>query len=281
MANMTLGTARKSRFPYWVIPTVIFVFGVGMFVGRAMDSGMTLMEFRDEKLTVADVVDKLWPRKSLPTATVPARTVLQRTKAENRLKSENARLMTEKDALVGQIQTVRTELQAREGAIKGLREEINKLAQLNQQLLELNKENEEFKRQVVHERETAHKRTAAPKQVALAAKPIIKAKDAKPKPEPLSPRRTVTVRPPVKQQPETMVLTRSRPAPPQGPSYQVLRRTPILRSPADDAQVLYYLNPGHSVRVARIVSGKFIQVRYSRTGNPPGYVRANDVMRVQ
>jgi len=280
VAGMTFGTAKKSRFPYWVIPTVIFVFGIGMFIGRAMDSDLTIMEFRNQQLTVGDVVDRLWPRQNVPAGTVPARTVLQHTQAENRLKSENARLMTEKDALVGQVQAMRSEVRAREDSIKGLRNEINDVAKLNQQLLELNKENEKFKQQVAIKRETAQKKAAAPKRVAAAAKPAVK-QTPQPAPKPVPQKTTVVVKPRPKPKPAPVVLTRSRPAPrSQGPAYQVLRRTPILRSPANDAQVLYYLNPGRSVQVRRIVNGQFMQVQYS-SANPPGYVRVGDVMRLQ
>jgi hypothetical protein len=266
VASSSFGAAKKSRFPYWVIPTVIFVFGVGMFVGRAMDSDLTLMEFRDQKLTVADVIERLWPRRNEPGKAIPARTVVQRTEAENRLKTENARLMTEKDALVELVQTAKTALRAREESIKGLRAEINKLAQLNQQLVELNKENEKFKQQVALQRETMQKQRAVQTQVRPAARPVPQ-------------NQTAAVRPAVKEKPDPVAP--SAPEPPQGPRYQVLRRTPILRNPADDAQILYYLNPGRSVQVNGIVDGRFMRVQYSRTGNPPGYVRVSDVMPLQ
>ena len=59
MASNTFGTAKNSRVPYWVIPTAIFVFGVGIFIGRAMESDLTIMEFRNQQLTVGDVIERL------------------------------------------------------------------------------------------------------------------------------------------------------------------------------------------------------------------------------
>jgi len=237
-----------------------------MFVGRAMDSDLTIMEFREQKLTVADVIERLWPRRNESGQTVPARTVVQRTEAENRLKTENARLMTEKDALVEQVQTRKAELRAHEESIKALRDEINRLAQSNQQLVELSKENEKFKQQVALEKEG--KRGAVQTRAGSAARPAPQSQ-------------TAAVKPVVKEKPDPAVTTPSAPEPPQGPRYQVLRRTPILRNPADDAQILYYLNPGRRVHVSGIVDGRFMRVQYSRTGNPPGYVRVSDVMPLQ
>lgn len=261
MARLRFGAKKRSRFPYWVIPTVIFVFGVGMLAGRAVESDLTLAELRNRKLTVSDLIERLWPKRDEAVSLLPARTVVQQTEAENRLKSENARLVTEKDALVEQLQTLKGELSARDDSIKGLRSEINKLAQSNQELLELSKEYEEFKGDVTlkeAEREPAVSRTPAERTTPAAA--------SRPRPTTTEvAARTVTP------------TAQAAPKPVRGPSYQVLRRTPILRNPSENAQVLSYLSPGRRVNVGGIVNGRFLRVQYSRSGNPPGYVLVTDV----
>jgi len=261
VARLRFGAEKRSRFPYWVIPTVIFVFGVGMLAGRAMESDLTLAEFRDQKLTVSDLLDRLWPKRNEDANMLPGRTVAQQTEAENRLKRENARLLTEKDALVEQFQTLKNERRAREESLEGLRGEINKLAQSNQELLKLSKEYETFKQKVALAEEASQEKAAVRVPITSPA---------------AAPRARPQIRREAKAQPTPSVV-QATPAPPRGPSYQVLRRTPILRNPSENAQILYYLNPGRRVNVGGIVNGRFVRVQYSRSGNPPGYVLVTDV----
>lgn len=261
MARLRFGAAKRSRFPYWVIPTVIFVFGIGMLAGRAIESDLTLAELRSRKLTVSDLLERLWPNRDEGASPLPARTVAQQTEAENRLKSENARLVTEKDALVEQLQTLKGELRERDDSIKGLRGEINELAQANQQLRALSKEYEEFKR------DTALKEAERERTVARTPAARTKAAASRPRREAANEVAAQTVTPPTPPAPE----------PQRGSSYQVLRRTPLLRNPSENAQILYYLSPGRRVNVGGIVNGRFLRVQYSRSGNPPGYVLVTDV----
>lgn len=263
MARLRFGAEKRSRFPYWVIPTVIFVFGIGMLAGRAIESDLTLAELRTRKLTVSDLLERLWPKRNEGASPLPARTVVLQTEAENRLKSENARLIAEKDALVEQLQTLKGELTARDDSIKGLRGEINELAQANRKLLEQSKEYEKFKRNAAlkeAERERAVARTQSARATTSAAA-------SNPSPAATTDVAAQAVTSPAQAAPE----------PRRGPSYQVLRRTPLLRNPSENAQILYYLSPGRRVNVGGIVNGRFLRVQYSRSGNPPGYVLVTDV----
>lgn len=264
MARLKFGAEKRHRFPYWVVPTVIFVFGVGMLAGRAMESNLTLAELRDTKLSVSDLFERLWPKRDEARSLPPARSVMERTEEENRLKSENARLLTEKDALVEQVQTLKNELRTREQSLQGVREEVKKLAASNRELADLSKEYEELKQKVALEEE-AKKQQA---DTGIRTGSPVAAPRKKSKSRALAP-----------EERDRVAQGTSEPA--RGPSYQVLRRTPILRNPSESAQILYYLSPGRRVNVGGIVNGRFVRVQYSRSGNPPGYVLVKDVVPLE
>ncbi len=63
--------------------------------------------------------------------------------------------------------------------------------------------------------------------------------------------------------------------------YRVTRETHLLRNPYEKAEILMHLSPGHKVRIVAVIDEKWLKVRYSRMGNPPGYIRIKDAVPIR
>ena len=249
------GASRGSGFSYWIIPLIILVFGVGMFLGRSLELRLPERERGQKTLLVHKILDKLWPERPSALQDAPP---IQESKSQ---KTRDPTLVDPKP-LVSQILTLKSRLDAREKEVASLEErvrtltETNKelaaknasLADANEALTESNKALEEARKGLAsrHERLVQTKRTLQNTQRELS------------------------------QARERIGYLQD-----QSSSYRVVRNTPLLRNPADNAQVIYYLRAGRRVQVEQIVNGKWLRVQYSPTGNPPGYVRKDDVAPIQ
>lgn len=249
------GASRGSGFSYWIIPLIIFVFGVGMFLGRSLDLRLPERERGRKTLLVHRILDKLWPQR--PSA-------VQDTLPIEKTKPQKARDLSVLDSkpLASQISDLKSRLEAREKEMIGLEDQVRTLTETNKELAAENASLAESNRAL-----TESNKALEEAQKILAS------------------RRERLVQTKRELQSTQHALSRARERidylQDQASSYRVLRNTPLLRNPADNAQVISYLRAGRRVQVAQVVNDKWMKVQYSRTGNPPGYVRKDDVAPIR
>ncbi|MFQ5851816.1 MAG: coiled-coil domain-containing protein [Candidatus Binatia bacterium] len=156
-------------------------------------------------------------------------------------KRENLKLTAEKGALTEAIGLLETKIKKRDQEIGDLRSKMQDLNRSREELETLKDEVERLKREVARQQA---KRVDTEKQLSRARE-------------------------------WTAFLERSFQI------YRVIRETPLLRNPYENAEVILRLSPGRKVRIVDIVDGKWLKVHYSRLGVPPGYIRRGDAVRVR